>query len=228
MPFTDIREPRGGQSRRTGAAAALATIRARSAEHVRKLLLKSATSEPSAPAPPDPPAPALRLPDPGLLPLHRILLVDDNPARLAERVDEFRLHQFRLGFVVETAASGEDAVRKLQTERFEAVLIELGSPTEEELQMLERLRCWSTPLAPILLNSEGMEVLELRKLNRNLIRALAVGFGKEVPMPYRKRGQGGRMPRSPAKAPCLTAPTEEDRVKIRWPSASSCPFVIRD
>jgi CheY-like chemotaxis protein len=127
--------------------------------------------------------------------------VDDNRARLAERVGEFRLHQFRLGFVVETATSGQEALTKLQSEKFEAVLIELGSPTEEDRQMLESLRCWSTPVAPILLNSQGMEVLELRKLNRDVIRALAIGLGKAAPPPYRKKGPG----RADGKKPCQSA-----------------------
>jgi len=96
---------------------------------------------------------------------------------------------------------GRKAIAKLQAERFEAVLIELGSPTDEDRQILEQLRCWSTPLAPILLNSEGMEVLELRKLNRDAIRALAVGLGKPAPMPYRKKGPG----RANVKKPCQSA-----------------------
>jgi CheY-like chemotaxis protein len=97
-----------------------------------------------------------------MLPLCRILLVDDDAARLAEHLEEFRLHQFRLRFVVETSTNGQDALARLQNERFEAVLIELRSPTEENRQMIEELRNWSTPLAPILLNSAGIEFLELR------------------------------------------------------------------
>lgn len=122
----------------------------------------------------------------GLLPLHRILLVDDDADRLAERVREFRRHQFRLGFVVEASTSAADALTRLHSERFEAVLIELGPPMPETSWILEKLKEWSTPLAPILLNSEGMEFLELRRLNRNAIRALARGLGKQVPPPYRK------------------------------------------
>src|ERR1700730_5043802 len=70
------------------------------AERVRQLLLSP--SAPSVVRPASSSVPALRPPDPGILPLHRILLGDDDPARLAERLEEFRLHQFRLGFVVET------------------------------------------------------------------------------------------------------------------------------
>lgn len=138
-----------------------------------------------------------QIPTSGLLPLHRILLVDDNAARLSARVAEFRLHQFRLGFVIETATTAEEAVTRLGRERFEAVLIELESPTET----LERLRSWSTPLAPIILNSAGMEVFDLRKLNRDAIRALAVGLGEPVPPPYRKKAPG----RVDAKKPCQSA-----------------------
>src|SRR6202043_197536 len=45
--------------------------------------------------------------------------------------------------------------------------------------ILEKLRYWSTPLAPILLKSEGLDVLELRKLNRNMIGELARTLGKQ-------------------------------------------------
>jgi CheY-like chemotaxis protein len=171
------------------------------AEHVRQLLLSPVRSEPSAVKPAASPVSALPLKDSGLLPLHRILLVDDEPARLAERLEEFRLHQFSLGFLIETATNGEDALARLQNERFEAVLIELQSPTEETRRIIEKLRNWSTPLAPILLNSAGLEVLELRKLNRNVIRALAQALRKQAPRPYRKKGPG----REGSKRPCQSA-----------------------
>ena len=59
------------------------------AEHVLQLLLSPVLSEPSAVKPAASPVSALPLKDSGLLPLHRILLVDDDPARLAERLEEF-------------------------------------------------------------------------------------------------------------------------------------------
>jgi CheY-like chemotaxis protein len=160
------------------------------ANRVRKLLLSPVRGAPSTAKPTESSDLALPLSDPGMLPLHRILLVDDDPASLARRLEEFRLHQFKLGFVIETTTNGRDAIARLEKERFEAVLIELRSPAVEDRQLLQRLRSWSTPLAPILLNSEGMEVLELRKLDRELIRALASGLGKEAPRPYRKRAAG--------------------------------------
>jgi CheY-like chemotaxis protein len=170
----------------------------RVAERVRELLLSPMRSAPSTVESDQVTRSPLALANPGTLPLHRILLVDDDPARLAARLEEFRLHQFRLGFEIETATSGHDAVMKLQEEQFEAVLIELGSATEETRWMLEKLRDWSTPLAPILLNSEGMEVLDLRRLNRDAIRALATAFGKQAPPPYRKKSPA----RSPVRKPC--------------------------
>src|ERR1022692_1381561 len=151
------------------------------AEHVRQLLLSPVRSVPSAIKPAASPGSALPLRDSGVLPMHRILLVDDDPARLAKRLAEVRLHQFGLGFLIETATNGEDALARLHDERFDAVLIELQSLTEENRLIIEKLRNWSTPLAPILLNSADMEVLELRKLNRNVIRALAQALGKQVP-----------------------------------------------
>jgi CheY-like chemotaxis protein len=166
------------------------------AQHTRRLLLETCETPSSLPNA-DAAASMLQLPTPGLLPLHRILLVDDNAARLGARLAEFRLHQFSLGFVIKSATSAEEAIARLESERFEAVLIELASPTET----LERLRSWSTPLAPIVLNSSGMEILDLRKLNRDAIRALAVAFGKPVPPPYRKKAAG----RATAKKPCQSA-----------------------
>jgi len=171
------------------------------AECVRQLLLSPLRSAPSAVNLATSPPSALPPRDTGLLPLHRILLVDYDPVRLAARLDEFRLHQFTLGFLIETATSAEDALARLQSEQFEAVLIELQSPTEESRRIIETLRNWSTPLAPILLNSAGMEVLELRKLNRNVIRALARSLGKHVPHPYAKKEPG----REGSKRPCQSA-----------------------
>jgi len=171
------------------------------AEHVRQLLLSPVRSAPSAVNSATSPPSALPVGDSGLLPLHRILLVADDPARLAKRLEEFRLHQFSLGFLIETATNGEDALARLQNERFEAVLIELQSPTEETPLIIEKLRNWSTPLAPILLNSAGMEVLELRKVDRNVIRALAQALGKQAPRPYRKKTPG----REVSKRPCQSA-----------------------
>jgi len=171
------------------------------AERVRQLLLSPLRSAQSAVNSATSPPLSLPLNDSGLLPLHRILLVDYDPVRLAGRLDEFRLHQFTLGFLIETATNAEDAIAKLQSEQFEAVLIELQSPTEESGRIIEMLRNWSTPLAPILLNSAGMEVLELRKLNRNVIRALARGLRKQAPRPYVKKEPG----REGSKRPCQSA-----------------------
>jgi len=168
------------------------------AERVRESLLNPVRSAPSTVESSAAAKSSLPLTDPGALPLHRILLVDDDPVRLAERVEEFRLHQFRLGFMIEMARSGHEALMKLQQEQFEAVLIDLRSPAEETRWILEKLRDWSTPLAPILLNSEGMEVLDLRRLNRDAIRAIATALGKQAPPPYRKKGPG----RADTKKPC--------------------------
>lgn len=166
------------------------------AQRTRKVLLElCATASPPPSA--DTAVPTLHLPASGVLPLYRILLVDDNTERLNARIAEFRLHQFRLGFVIETTTSAEEAVGKLERERFDAVLIDLQSSHET----VERLRLWSTPLAPIVLNSSGMEVLDLRKLNRDAIRALAAALGRPVPPPYRKKGPG----RVEAKKPCQSA-----------------------
>jgi CheY-like chemotaxis protein len=175
------------------------------AERVRQLLFSPVRSAPPTVKVVDSLAPALSLSETGMLPLHRVLLVDDDPTRLSERLEEFRLHQFRLGFVVETSTNGQDALARLQNERFEAVLIELRSPTEETRRMIKELRNWSTPLAPILLNSEGMEVLELRKLNRNVIRALAMGLRKQVPPPYRKKGPGREGLEAPSQSALFDA-----------------------
>jgi CheY-like chemotaxis protein len=169
------------------------------AEDVRQLLLCAARATPLVMKSADANVEPLLLPAPGLLPLRRILLVDDDPHRLAARLDEFLRHQVRLGFVVETCNNGIDALSKLQKERFEAILIDLTSPTPELRSTLEKLREWSTPLAPILLNSEGMQVLELRRLNRNAIRALAKGWRRPPPPPYRKHDPGTEVQRKPCQ-----------------------------
>jgi CheY-like chemotaxis protein len=156
------------------------------AEHVRELLLRATSTTQSRVPMPDSARSTLSLTNATPRRVHRILLVDDDPARLAARFEEFRLHQLRLGIVIETACNASEALGRLQTEQFEAVLIDLRSATEETQWVREKLRDWSTPLAPILLNSEGMEVLELRRLNREAVRAIAKGLGERAPSAYRK------------------------------------------
>ncbi len=155
------------------------------ADQVRKLLLSAVSSTPSEVLLPDLAEAPLPFPYPELLPLHRILLVDDDHIRLSKRLEEFRRHQFKLGFAIETATNGQDALTKLENDRFDAVFLELSSPTKGTGWIIDRLRRWSTPLPPLLLNSAGMDVFELRRLNRNAIRALARGLGKSLPQPYR-------------------------------------------
>lgn len=145
----------------------------------------------------------LPLPTSGALPLHRVLLVSDNPETLVRRATEFRRHQFSLGVIVSTATSAMEAIGKLEEERFEGVLIELTSASQEDLRAIERLRRWSTPLPPILLNSDGMTVLEMRKLDREAVRAIAVGLRKAPPRPYRK---------GPGRAPVKRE--NQDRMKF--------------
>jgi len=158
------------------------------AERVRRLLLGAAPPVPAEVSAPDSMRTTLPFPYPELLPLRRILLVDDDPGRLADRFAEFQRHQFKLGFAIEAVLSGEEALAKLENEKFDAVFIELRSPAHETRWMLERLRSWMTPLPPILLNSVGLDVFDVRILNRNAIRALARFLGKHLPKPYRKKG----------------------------------------
>jgi CheY-like chemotaxis protein len=163
----------------------------KAADQVRQLLLEAVSAKPSLL--PDLalaslPFPCAAFQYPELLPLHRILLVDDDPDRLSTRLKEFRLHQFSLGFAIEIASDGEDAIKKLENEEFDAVFIELSSLTRGARWVLDRLRKWRTPLPPVILDSVRMDVFEVRRLNRNVIRALARGFGKKRLPPLLRKG----------------------------------------
>lgn len=67
----------------------------------------------------------------------RILLVDDEPALLDV---EKQILEKKFGFVIETSASGEDALRRIQSESFDAVISDYAMPGMNGLTLLHRIR----------------------------------------------------------------------------------------
>jgi signal transduction histidine kinase/DNA-binding response OmpR family regulator/HPt (histidine-containing phosphotransfer) domain-containing protein len=68
----------------------------------------------------------------------RVLLVEDNPVN--QEVAREMLHT--LGVEVDAAAGGEEALRKIRAERFDAVLMDCQMPDLDGYETTRRLRAW--------------------------------------------------------------------------------------
>jgi two-component system KDP operon response regulator KdpE len=101
----------------------------------------------------------------------RVLLVDDEPQIV--RVLEPSLRA--AGFDVSTAADGTSALRLLASEGFDAVLLDLGLPDMDGLEVIARIREWSE--LPIL-------VLSARDREAEKIAALDEGADDFVNKPF--------------------------------------------
>ena len=80
-----------------------------------------------------------------------LLLVDDDAAFRHVMASELR----RLGHQVETASSGEEAVKKLETLEAEVVLLDLRLPGMNGLETLKAIRARNTAVEVILLTGHG-------------------------------------------------------------------------
>jgi DNA-binding response OmpR family regulator len=67
----------------------------------------------------------------------RVLIVEDSPEPLAVTIQVLRL---RGGFVYEIARKAEEAFEKLQTQTFDLVLLDLGLPDMDGLEVCKRLK----------------------------------------------------------------------------------------
>jgi two-component system KDP operon response regulator KdpE len=92
----------------------------------------------------------------------RLLLVDDEPQILRALTPAL----VAAGYAVETAESGETALRRMAADPCELVILDLGLPDMDGKQVIVRLREWSD--APIL-------VLSARDLETEKIAALDLG-----------------------------------------------------
>jgi hypothetical protein len=115
----------------------------------------------------------------------KILLVDAEVDRVISRRTVFETHQYR----VDMAFTLPEALTKLATETFQAVIVEWLPISPEDLEALQELQTWNLQVpiinlaawAPLIRRDE-------RRFNWNLVRALAKAFGKPMPrkLPERK------------------------------------------
>jgi two-component system KDP operon response regulator KdpE len=101
----------------------------------------------------------------------RILIVDDEP----QLVRALGINLKALGYRVDTAASGEEALRKAADHRPDTVILDLGLPGIDGIEVIRGLRGWTT--VPII-------VLSVRDAEREKIAALDAGADDYVTKPF--------------------------------------------
>ena len=101
----------------------------------------------------------------------RILIVDDEP----QIVRALGINLRALGYRVDTAASGEEALRKAADHRPDTVILDLGLPGIDGIEVIRGLRGWTT--VPII-------VLSVRDAEREKIAALDAGADDYVTKPF--------------------------------------------
>ena len=100
-----------------------------------------------------------------------ILVVDDEPGI----VRALGINLKALGYHVEAAASGEEALRKAADHRPDAVILDLGLPEIDGIDVIRGLRGWSN--VPII-------VLSVREAEKEKIAALDAGADDYVTKPF--------------------------------------------
>ena len=101
----------------------------------------------------------------------RILVVDDEPGI----VRALGINLKALGYQVDTAVSGEDALRQAADHRPDAVILDLGLPGIGGIDVIRGLRGWTK--IPII-------VLSVREAEREKIAALDAGADDYVTKPF--------------------------------------------
>jgi two-component system KDP operon response regulator KdpE len=101
----------------------------------------------------------------------RILIVDDE----LQLVRALGINLKALGYRVDTAASGEEALRKAADHRPDTVILDLGLPGIDGIEVIRGLRGWTT--VPII-------VLSVRDAEREKIAALDAGADDYVTKPF--------------------------------------------
>jgi two-component system KDP operon response regulator KdpE len=101
----------------------------------------------------------------------RILVVDDEP----QIVRALGINLKALGYRVVTAASGEEALRKAAEHRPDTIILDLGLPGIDGIDVIRGIRGWST--VPII-------VLSVRDAEREKIAALDAGADDYVTKPF--------------------------------------------
>jgi two-component system, OmpR family, KDP operon response regulator KdpE len=101
----------------------------------------------------------------------RILVVDDEPGI----VRALGINLKALGYQVDAAASGEEGLRKATDHRPDAIILDLGLPGIDGIDVIRGLRVWTS--VPII-------VLSVREAEREKIAALDAGADDYVTKPF--------------------------------------------
>jgi len=101
----------------------------------------------------------------------RVLIVDDEP----QIVRALAVNLQAIGYKVDVARSGEEALRVAADHRPDAVILDLGLPGMDGLEVIQGLRGWTT--VPII-------VLSVRERERDKIAALDAGADDYVTKPF--------------------------------------------
>jgi two-component system KDP operon response regulator KdpE len=101
----------------------------------------------------------------------RVMVVDDEP----QIVRALAVNLQALGYKVDVARSGEEALRVAAAHRPDAVILDLGLPGMDGLEVIGGLRGWTT--VPII-------VLSVREQERDKIAALDAGADDYVTKPF--------------------------------------------
>ena len=126
----------------------------------------------------------------------RVLVVDDEP----QIVRALSVNLKALGYEVDTAATGEEALSNASQRRPDAVILDLGLPGIDGIQVIEGLRGWTT--VPII-------VLTVREQEVDKIAALDAGADDYVTKPF---GMGELLARLRAALRRATPPSKEQPV----------------
>ena len=81
----------------------------------------------------------------------RLLLVEDDAALAAALIADLN----RRGFASDAAVNGEDAAHFLQTSQYGAMILDLGSPDGDGLDLVRKLRAQADPLPVLVLTARG-------------------------------------------------------------------------
>ena len=102
----------------------------------------------------------------------RILIVDDEKALLIA----LRGLLTKEGYQVETAASGEEALARIDTGSFHLVVTDLSMNGVSGMEVLERARAFDPDLAVIMMTAHGSE--------KAAVQAMKLGAADYIPKPF--------------------------------------------
>src|SRR5215470_12286415 len=102
----------------------------------------------------------------------RILIVDDERAILVALRGLFT----KEGYEVDTAASGEEAVRKIESGGFHVVVTDLSMEGISGMQVLERARALDPDVAVVMITAHGSE--------KAAVQAMKLGASDYLPKPF--------------------------------------------